>query len=77
MEPATVTDPPGFDDLSKADQIRYLQSLWDRIAALPSEIPVPESHLELAEKRLASYRRNPSRALPAGDVLDRLAKKNQ
>ncbi len=37
------------------------------------EIPVPESHLNLAEERLAEYRRDPSRARPARDVLDRLA----
>src|SRR5881628_1231133 len=38
----------------------------------PREIPVPESHLNLAEERLAEYRRDPSRARPARDVLDRL-----
>jgi putative addiction module component (TIGR02574 family) len=74
MEPTTIPDPPGFGDLSKAEQIRYLQALWDRIAEKPGEIPVPESHLALAEDRLAEYRRDPSRARPAHDVLDRLAK---
>lgn len=74
MEPATIPDPPGFSDLSKAEQIRYLQKLWDRITEEPGEIPVPESHLALAEERLAQYRRNPSRAQPARDVLDRLAR---
>ena len=59
------------------EQIRYLQALWDRIAERPGEIPVPESHLELAEERLAEYRRDPSRAQPARDVLDRLAKKER
>jgi putative addiction module component (TIGR02574 family) len=74
MEPTTIPDPPGFSDLSKAEQIRYLQELWDRIAEKPGEIPVPESHLALAENRLAGYRRDPSRAQPARDFLDRLAK---
>jgi putative addiction module component (TIGR02574 family) len=75
MEPATtIPDPPGFSDLSKLEQIRYLQALWDRIAEKPGEIPVPESHLALAEERLADYRHDPSRAQPACDLLDRLAK---
>jgi len=74
MEPATIQDPPGFADLSKVEQIRYLQALWDRITEKPGEIPVPESHLALAEDRLSEYRRDPSRAQPARDVLDRLAK---
>lgn len=75
MEPRTIPEPTGFSDLSKAEQIRYLQALWDRIAERPGEIPVPESHLEVAEERLAEYRRDPSRAQPARAVLDRLAKK--
>lgn len=67
--------PPGFSELTKAEQIRYLQALWDQVAQEPGELPVPESHLELAEARLASYRGDPSGARPAHDVLDRLAKK--
>ncbi len=77
MEPTTIPEPAGFSDLSKAEQIRYLQALWDRIADKPGEIPVPESHLELAEERLAEYRRDPSRAQPAREVLDRLSKKDR
>lgn len=77
MEPTTIPAPPGFSDLSKAEQIRYLQALWDRIAEKPDEIPVPESHLALAENRLAEYRRDPSHAQPAYEVLDRLAKNEQ
>jgi hypothetical protein len=37
MEPVPIPEPAGFSDLSKADQIRYLQALWDRIAERPSE----------------------------------------
>ena len=77
MEHTTIPEPTGFSDLSKAEQIRYLQALWDRIAERPGEILVPETHLELAEQRLAEYRRDPSRARPARDVLDRLAKKDR
>ena len=74
MEPTTIPEPTGFGELSKAEQIRYLQALWDRIAESPGEIPVPESHIELAERRLAGYRRDPTQARPAHDVLDRLTK---
>jgi len=76
MESMTIPEPAGFSDLSKAEQIRYLQALWDRIAETPGEIPVPESHLALAEERLAEYRRDPRRAQPARAVVDRLAKKD-
>lgn len=77
MEHPTIPEPAGFSELSKAEQIRYLQALWDRIAEGPSEIPVPETHIELAQQRLATYRLDPSQARPAHDVLDRLARKDR
>ena len=77
MKHTTISEPTGFSELSKAEQIRYLQALWDRITERPGEIPVPESHIELAEQRLAEYRRDPSQARPAHDVLDRLEKKDR
>ncbi len=77
MEHTSIPEPPGFGNLSKAEQVRYLQSLWDRIAENPSEVPVPETHIDLAEQRLAEYRRGPDRARPAHDVLDLLGKKTR
>jgi putative addiction module component (TIGR02574 family) len=67
-----LPEPPGFAALSKADQIQYLQQLWDQISQRPGDVPVPASHLDLAEERLAEYRRDPSRARSAFDVIDRL-----
>jgi hypothetical protein len=58
-------------------QVRYLQNLWDQISEKPGDIPVPESHLELAEKRLKHYRDKPSTASPAFEILDRLAEKSK
>ena len=39
-----LPEPKGFSSLSKAEQLRYLEALWDSISARPGEIPVPESH---------------------------------
>jgi putative addiction module component (TIGR02574 family) len=72
MEHTTIPEPAGFADLSKLEQVRYLQALWDRIADQPAEIPVPDSHLQLVAERLADYRRDPTRARPAFEALDRL-----
>ena len=77
MEYSSIPDPPGFSDLSKAEQIRYLQTLWDRISQNPADIPVLESHVTLVEERLADYRRNPEQACSAYQVLDRLRKKSE
>ena len=77
MEHTAIPESPGFSNLSKVEQVRYRQARWDRIAENPSEVPVPETHLEVAEQRLAKYRRNPDQARPAYDVLDRLGKKTR
>jgi len=76
MQHTSIPEPPGFGELSKVEQIRYLQALWDRIADSGGEVPVPESHLRLAEERLADYRRDPTRARAAHDVLERLVQEN-
>ena len=75
MLETSFSQPQGFSEMSKAEQVRYLQALWDQIAQQPGELPVPESHLELVEERLRRYRADPSDAGSAFDVLDRLAKK--
>lgn len=72
MAETLLETPAGFDKLSKGEQVRYVQALWDQISEQPDEIPVPESHLKLAENRLQQYRENPSTALPAFEVIDRL-----
>ena len=42
--------PPGFDDHSVDEKIDYLQSLWDRVAATPETIPVPDWHRDYDER---------------------------
>jgi len=77
MPDTSIQAPPGFNELPKAEQVRYLQALWDQISANPDEVPVPQSHLQLAEERLRRYRENPSTAKPAFAVIDRLARKSK
>ena len=77
MEHTAIPEPPGFTELSQAEKVRYLQALWDRIAQHPGDVPVPDSHLELAEERLAEYRRDPTRARSAYEAPDWLAKKRR
>ncbi len=72
MPETPVPTPPGFDALSKAEQVRYLQALWDQISEDPGALPVPERHLRLAKERLKRYREGPSNGHSAFEVLDRL-----
>jgi hypothetical protein len=73
MPETSLPTSPGFNALSKAEQVRYLQALWDQISEDPDTLPVPESHLRLAEERLKRYRQDPTGAHSAFEVLDRLA----
>jgi hypothetical protein len=77
MEHTMIPEPAGFAELSKVEQVRYLQALWDRIAEQPAELPVPERHLELAEERLAEYQLDRTRARAAFEILDRLTRQSR
>ncbi len=44
--------PPGFDELTVEEKLDYVQSLWDRIAAKPEAIPVPDWHWQVIEERI-------------------------
>jgi putative addiction module component (TIGR02574 family) len=76
LEPS-IQMPTGFSRLSKAEQVRYIQALWDQISQQPEEIPIPESHLQLVEERLRRHRESPSSAKPAFEVIDRLSEKRK
>lgn len=55
--------PPGFDDLSADEKIDYVQDLWDRIAAEPDDLPIPDWHLQIVEERLAAHRNHPEQVV--------------
>ena len=75
MPKSVPLPPPGFDDLSVDEKIDYLQSLWDRIAATPDAIPVPEWHREIIEQRLKEFEANPDAGESWEAVQERLRKK--
>jgi putative addiction module component (TIGR02574 family) len=64
--------PPGFDALSIEDQIDYVQSLWDRIAATAGQVPLQDWQQALLEERLVEHRRTPDDARPWEEVIERV-----
>jgi putative addiction module component (TIGR02574 family) len=64
--------PPGFDALPVEDQIEYVQSLWDRIAATAGQVPLQDWQQALLEERLAEHRRAPDEARPWEEVIERV-----
>jgi putative addiction module component (TIGR02574 family) len=69
MAKAVPNPPPGFDELSMDEKIEYVQSLWDKIAATPEEVPVPDWHLRILDERRDSHR-----AKPAGKSWEQVKK---
>lgn len=67
--------PPGFDDLSVDEKIDYLQSLWDRVAASPETIPVPDWHREVLDQRVTDLEADPGAGEDWDIVRERLRKK--
>lgn len=50
--PTKISNPPaGFDELTVDEQLDYVGALWDRIAAQPDAVSVPDWHLEVIEQR--------------------------
>ena len=64
--------PPGFDALPVEEQIDYVQSLWDRIAATADNVPLHEWQQAVLEERLAAHRAAPEESRPWKEVVARV-----
>jgi len=49
--------PPGFDELSKEEQLTYVEGLLNYMRGIDLA-EIPKRHLEILEERLARYRAN-------------------
>lgn len=58
------SDVQAFDQLPAAERLRLLLELWERLAAHPENVPVPEAQLDELEHRLDDDEANPSDAIP-------------
>ena len=56
MSHETPFPPPGFEHLSVAEQVDYVEALWGLIIARPDVTEVPQWHLDLIDERLKKYR---------------------
>ena len=46
--------PPGFDELTRQEQIEYVQQLWNRIAEAEEDVEVPHWHRQIIRERLSN-----------------------
>jgi putative addiction module component (TIGR02574 family) len=66
-----VDDIPEIARLTIPEKI-LLEDLWDSIASEESSIPVPQSHREELDRRLAEYEKDPGRLLTMDDLRGRV-----
>ena len=73
-QPSAIPPPPGFDDLPIDERIDYVGALWDRIAADPNQVPVPDWHRAILAERLADSEANGDETLDWAEVRSELLK---
>ncbi len=67
-----VDDIPEIARLTIPEKILLLEDLWDSVASEESSIPVPQSHREELDRRLAEYEKSPGRLLTLDDLRGRI-----
>lgn len=68
--------PPGFDELPVAEQIEYVQALWNRILRIDqADVRSPEWHEPEVDAALKSHEANPGAARPWAEVRADLEEK--
>jgi len=77
MSGLTSKIPNEFIVLSSDDRISYVQDLWDFIAETPEQVPIPDSHKQILDQRLAAYKADPSTGKPWSQVRDSILKNLQ
>ena len=67
-----ISDIPEIAGLTVPEKILLVEDLWDSIASDDSAVPVPASHREELERRLARYEKGPGELLTLEDLRGRI-----
>jgi putative addiction module component (TIGR02574 family) len=67
-----IDEIPGLARLTVAEKILLLEDLWDSIASDESSVPVPQSHRDELDRRLAEHEKDPGRLLTLDDLRERI-----
>jgi putative addiction module component (TIGR02574 family) len=63
----------GIDLMSAEDRLRLISEIWDSLSI--EKMPIPESHREELDRRLASADADPNAGRPWEEVLAELRRK--
>lgn len=67
-----VKDIPEISHLSVPEKILFIEDLWDSIVSNDSEVPIPESHKEVLDKRFENYSKSPGKLLSLKELQARV-----
>lgn len=70
-----VEDIPEISQLSIPEKILLVEELWDSISYVNAEIPIPDSHKDELNKRLARHLRSPGELLSLNELQARIEKR--
>lgn len=70
--------PEGFDALTRAEKLRFLAALWERVGVGEDDTDVHEEIVaKVVNSRLDELRARPDIALSADEVLERVRRRLQ
>jgi putative addiction module component (TIGR02574 family) len=70
-----ATEIPKLRQLSKPEKILLVEDLWDNIASDDSDVPVPKSHKDELNKRLARHTKTPGNLLSLRQLQEKIQKR--
>lgn len=72
---AATSQPAFFDALPVAEQIQFVQDLWDRIGDRASESPLSEAWRDELDRRMAEDDADPEGGAPWEVVRERIRRR--
>lgn len=67
-----LDDIPELARLSVPERILFLEDLWESIVSEESSVPMPQSHCDELDRRLAKHERTPGELLTLDDLRHRI-----
>lgn len=64
-----------IDKLGVDERLDLIEELWESLSSNPDQIPVPDAHKAVLDKRLAEIEAGDDAGIPWEDVLERIRKR--
>lgn len=61
-----------IDKLGVDERLDLIEELWESLSSDPDQVPVPEAHKAVLDKRLAEIEAGDGAGIPWQEVLDRI-----